>query len=187
MVIGVAILLTYVANRYELCLNWYSIPSGLVFFMVGCMLKGRLKDLKMNRWLLLLLLMAVSTAHVAIALYNGDAAIDHIVGKTAWLYWIGATFGIAALYLFANLSRMDVQENPHVNNFVQIISTGTILILCYHMILINYTMDFFLVNHSFYIPLVIREMLLATIITVVCVPVILLIRRYCPILIGNRR
>ena len=185
VIVCIAIALTYLAERYEIPLNLDTIPPALAFFTIGYMLKGRLKDLAINRWLLLLLFVLVALPHAVISLYNGDVAINHIVGKTTWLFWMVAIMGIVALYLFANI--LPAHTHPHLKQLVQFISNGTILILCLHETLINYTIDFFLVNHSFHIPLVLRELILATAILTVCVPFIYLIRRYVPIMMGNRK
>ena len=184
LIVGLSVVLTYFAEKYEIPLNLDTIPPGLAFFTIGYMLKGRLKDLAINRWLLLLLSVMVFVPHAAVSLYNGDVAINHVVGKTTWLFWIVAIMGVAALYLFANVVK---NAHTHSKQFVRFVSNGTILILCLHETLINYTIDFFLVNHSFHIPLVLRELILATAVLIVCVPFIYLIRRYVPIMMGNRK
>ena len=185
VIVCIAIALTYLAERYEIPLNLDTIPPALAFFTIGNMLKGRLKDLTINRWLLLLLFVLVAVPHAVFSLYNGDVAINHIVGKTTWLFWIVAIMGIVALYSFANI--LSAHTHTHSKQLVRFISNGTILILCLHETLINYTIDFFLVNHSFHIPLVLRELILATAILIVCAPFIYLIRRYVPIMLGNRK
>ena len=185
VIVCIAIALTYLAERYEIPLNLDTIPPALAFFTIGNMLKGRLKDLTINRWLLLLLFVLVAVPHAVFSLYNGDVAINHIVGKTTWLFWIVAIMGIVALYSFANI--LSAHTHTHSKQLVRFMSNGTILILCLHETLINYTIDFFLVNHSFHIPLVLRELILATAILTVCVPFIYLIRRYVPIMLGNRK
>ena len=183
VIICLSIVLAYLAERYEIPLNLDTIPPGLAFFTVGYILKGRLKDLSINRCYYYCCLWMLAAVHIGISLYNGDVAINHIVGKTTWLFWIVAIMGIAALYLFANI----LSAHTHSKQLVRFISNGTILILCLHETLINYTIDFSLVNHSFHIPLVLREIILATVILIVCVPFIYLIRRYAPIMMGNRK
>lgn len=186
LIAGIGVGLTYIATIYEIPLNLDTIPGGFVFFLMGYIMRNQMrKTTPLNKWVLLGLTIIIVALHICLAIFNGKVAINHIIGTTVWLYWIVAVIGIMALCMFAN--TVSTHTHTHSKRFVQIISTGTILILCIHEILIDYTMDFFLVNHSFHIPLLIREMILATVIIVLCVPIIMFMQRYCPILIGNRK
>lgn len=185
LIIVLAVAMTYVAVIFQFPLNLDTIPGAFVFFYIGYMLKGRVKDISKNRWLMLLMFIGIMVVYSCLALYNGPVQIHHIFGRTSWLFWITAFVGIGALYLLANVFVHTYTHNSR--QLVQMVSGGTILILCIHETCIAYTIDFFLVNHSFHIPLVIREVLLATAIVIVCIPLIWLIRRYVPVMLGNRK
>ena len=183
LILCAAIAMSYVAILYQFPLNIDTIPGAFVFFFIGYMLKGYAKDLSIKLWLAMVLFIVVSAIYICLSLYNGPVAINNIIGSTYWLFWITALFGITGLYLIANILTI----HTHSKQLVRFISNGTILILCLHETLINYTIDFFLVNHSFHIPLVLRELILATAVLIVCLPFIYLIRRYVPIMMGNRK
>ena len=183
LILCAAIAMSYVAILYQFPLNIDTIPGAFVFFFIGYILKGYAKDLSIKLWFAMVLFIVVSAIYICLSLYNGPVAINKIIGSTYWLFWITALFGITGLYLIANILTI----HTHSKQLVRFISNGTILILCLHETLINYTIDFFLVNHSFHIPLVLRELILATAVLIVCLPFIYLIRRYVPIMMGNRK
>ena len=189
LVVALAIAMTYVAVIYQFPLNIDTIPGAFVFFIIGQMLKERVRDINMNGWLLLLLSISILIVYSCLALFNGPVQINHIFGRTSWLFWIVAMIGIGGLYILANM-KASLHTHTHTHTarqVLQLISGGTILILCLHETLINYTIDFFLVNHSFHIPLVMREIMLSIALVLICVPIIWVIRRYLPIMLGNRK
>lgn len=186
LILCATITMSYVAIIYQFPLNIDTIPGGFVFFLIGYMLKGYVKDLSPRIWHWIALFLLIFATYVTLSLYNGPVAINNIIGKTTWLFWVVALFGIAALYLFSNIVSSLLHQEK-LCNILRHISGGTIFILCIHETCIEYTIDFFLVNHSFHIPLVIREIILATAILIICIPFIYLIRRYAPVLMGNRK
>ena len=139
--------------------------------------------------MLILLALLFAAIHVSLALYNGQVYITNILGRTGWLFWIVAVLGIIILCLVSCLSSITISRLS-INKFdsiVRLLSSGTIIILCVHEVLLNYSIDFFLVNHSFHIPLVVRELILSMAVLVIFVPIIWFVKRYVPILNGYRK
>ena len=188
LVVLFAIALSYIAVIFKFPYNLDTIPTSYVFFFMGYLLKQHFKDLSNNVWGILASFLIIFTIFVILSLYNGKVSINDIIGKTYGLFWVTASFGILALYLFANvLSRLLQSAHAQWYRWLQLVSGGTIFILCFHETCIAYSIDYFLVNHSFHIPLVMREIMLSIAIVLICVPIIWVIRRYMPVMLGNRK
>lgn len=114
LVVALAIAMTYVAVIYQFPLNIDTIPGAFVFFIIGQMLKERVRDINMNGWLLLLLSISILIVYSCLALFNGPVQINHIFGRTSWLFWIVAMIGIGGLYILANM-KASLHTHTHTH------------------------------------------------------------------------
>lgn len=178
--------LTYVLIIYKLPFCVDKLHAAFIFIYLEHQLHGRIVDSKVNILQLIICTIVFIGLHVPLAIYNGQVHINSIIGRTVSLYWVVAVMGIAALCLTAKvISR--VSQSDTIRRAVRFLSVGTIIILCVYEVLLNYTMDFFLVNHSFQLHMIVRELILAMMVLGMFIPIIGLVKRYVPILNGYRK
>lgn len=103
LIMGIAIAMTYVLSMYKLPLSVDKIPGAYVFFSIGCLLHGKLRNIELSTARLALLALLLIALHIPLALYNGPVHINEILGHTGWLFWIVAVLGIAALVMTSEL------------------------------------------------------------------------------------
>ena len=105
--------------------------------------------------------------------YSGNLGVDMFhfrMGNSVILYYILALAGTFSLIL-------GCQALPRVK-IIELISTGTFLILAIHLIIVQYLQDI--------IPDPTR-IIIASGIVLACVPVIQLIKNICPLLLGKKK
>ena len=180
-VMVLSIILSYIVSGKSLPLDINCVPCAFVFFYGGYLLKRYLPDMQWKKIYVLLYAAVAFVMFVILALYNGPVSMDMILGRTSYLFWVVAALGITMLFFSSQLLSL------HTHTWARLLSSGTIVILCMHHVLIDYTMDFFLVQHSFHLPMLLREFLLCGVILAVFIPIIMLIEKYVPILMGYRK
>lgn len=184
-VMVISVILSYIVSGKSLPLDFNCVPCAFAFFYGGYLLKRYLPDLRWKKIYVLLCTVVTLVMFVILALYNGHVSMDMILGRTNYLFWVVAALGITMLYFSSQL--LFTHTHTHTHKCARLLSSGTIVILCLHHVLIDYTMDFFLVKHSFHLPLLLREFLLCVVILAIFIPIIMLIEKKVPILMGNRK
>lgn len=182
----ISAILAYCVSNHQLPFDLHLIPCSFTFFYVGCLVSEKIPNLKQHRFSLVLLpifTIVVVVLFVLLALYNGSVSIDGMCGNTVWLYFPVAFIGIAMVVLLSQWLSIYLSR-PSIT---RILSAGTIIILALHHTLLDYIMDFFLVRHSFHVPLVVREVIFSALVLACFIPLNWLIERYVPVLNGNRK
>lgn len=148
------------------------------FYAIGGGIK-RMKE-KLNTipaWMPLLLVIACSLIVYLVGKYNGAAWMyDNTYGESFCLFFIGGLAGTVAVYGLSYLLR------EKKSSMVDIITTGSIVILGFHLLLIRTYDHLPAVFHS-----ILGDYMASIIILIAFVPIIVAVEKYFPILLGTRK
>lgn len=147
---------------------------SLPFFLMGMLLKERyvLSKIRTRNSIKIIASSILFLLFTLIGLYNYGSGINSFrcaFGKNILLFYIVA-FALSFILFFIcfTFSRKDY-------HFIRTISNGTLFILCTHLIII-WKINIFLHN----------SFVISAVVLLISYPLIMLIERYCPILIGKR-
>ena len=154
-----------------------NVCTALPFFLIGAYL-GRMKETldDVTSWKTLLLLSGIGVCFLCISgHYNGGNIWMYICKYGKDIYWfiIGGVAGTLAIYAFSKMIN-----KPH--RYVETISTGCIVILGFHGYFINLVRLFY-PTPSFV------DFIFSAVIIVAFIPIILVVERFFPLLLGKYR
>lgn len=167
-------IISNIQNASNAILN---VCTALPFFFIGSYLRKYREELNMikNKETLLLLL-CIGTIYLYISgNYNGGNIWIFVnkYGNDIFLYIVGGLAGTLTVFSLSKL--MDFS-----NHYIEIISKGTILILGFHGHIIG------LIRHYSTTPSI-MDFVYSLLIVLAFIPVIIVINKYCPLLLGKYR
>lgn len=183
---------TWIYNINGLSWKWAITNTMLAwpFFMMGNLcsnfwkhifnkLIDRIKEMKVLLKIIIVLCLIFVTYFVGV--YNGSAALyKGLYGNSLWLFFIGAITG--CLIVLAISVFMDNKKS----RCVETISIGTILILVFHRELLHPLLK--LINNA-NVDIITENILMfvsSAIVLLVFIPIIYLVKRFFPIVLGRR-
>lgn len=187
LLIPLAFFVAYVLNAYDLLVmgkHILKIHSGLLtvflaypFYIMGFLLKIKKEVLSKNSTLVDFLLACFCVPIVYLCgKYNGCAfMVNHEFGDSLLLFTLGSVAGVVLVYAIAQmLSKFKY-------NGIIDISNGTILILGFQLLFIGLIYNIYKLNNIFFVVLA------SVLIMMVFIPIIRIVEKYCPILMGKYR
>ena len=118
--------------------------------------------------------------NLVFSIYNGGLDINYThYGKNVFIGYLGGVIGTFMIFLLSMLMKW--------NSIIKTFSTGTILILAFHMFFCGLISAKIFVKNDIHFGQDIYSILIAFIVMVIMYPVILLVQRYFPLMIGIRR
>lgn len=167
-----ALVVYFFSFKYDVNFSIDSACQLIPFFWLGVFLKHRTSCL--IKYTSSYYLICWSLLTIILEYINGRVSANiNLYGTNVFLYYATAISGILMCIAFSRLSFL------HSNRFVVTISSGTILIVGYHLIFLGYFMNFFS-------PFgIIGRILSSTIVCALFYYPIIWIDKYCPIIMGK--
>lgn len=155
---------------------------GLPFFILGFYCKKNKNLLKIPNKRTLLSVFIISTI-ILILINKIQGRVDISgcgMGKYPILYFVASIIGCMMVFSFSQLF------NDLSNKLLKTLSTGTLLILAFHPQIFNYIIRFDFKIFSFFEINILTNTVNSIITLIIFYYPIILVMKYCPILIGNR-
>ncbi|OUO56757.1 hypothetical protein B5F78_08805 [Bacteroides sp. An279] len=171
IVIVLALSVYLISHKYDFNFSIDSACQLIPFFWLGTLLRQKNSWMKLTAsyYLVCWILLTIFFSYI-----NGRASANiNLYGMNAFLYYITAMFGILMCLTFSKLSFL------HSNKFIITISSGTILIVGYHLIFLGYFMNY-LSSWG-----IIGKILSSGIVCTLFYYPIIWIDRYCPFIMGK--
>ena len=171
IVIILALSVYLFSHKYDLNFSIDSACQLIPFFWLGTLLKQRNSWMKLTApyYLVCWILLGVFFSFI-----NGRSSANiNLYGMNVFLYYITAMCGILMCITFSKLSFL------HSNKFIVTISSGTILIVGYHLIFLGYFMNYL---SSWGIT---GRIISSGIVCALFYYPIIWINKYCPIIMGK--
>lgn len=152
---------------------------GLPFYLSGFYLKRMfLEDRYIGKWWLAIAALALSI----LALYNGQVGIHvHEFGRNVILFIV---FGLAGSVLIVSMSRWVKVPDKILSVFMD----GALFIICFHTLIFEYLILFWnKLTDDFSGNTVIEKIVVTAVTFIVSYPIILLMLRFTPFLLGKSK
>lgn len=161
-----------------LCLS--IVPSAILFYSLGNMFNGKI--LKTNKLLIMFFLVIT----VVVAHFNGRINMHRNFYGNYILFVLGAFSGI---YMMIGLCNLFAAKSRN-HRLAKYISMNTLIICGFHLLVfsfIKFIMVYVLnINPNILADSILGNILFACFSIVVCVPIIYIIKKYIPFIIGKR-
>lgn len=167
-------------NGYFLPFCLSIVPSAILFYSLGNMFNGKI--LKTNRLLIMFFLVIT----VVVAYFNGRINMHRNFYGNYVLFILGSLSGIYMMIGLCNLFAVKIRNH----RLAKFISMNTLIICGFHLLVFSFIKSIMVyvldINPNVLADSVVGNIIFACLSIVMCVPIIYIIKKYVPFIIGKR-